>query len=114
MSSFMGDRLMSDMPGIELVDAQPGRLRLRVQQIKRDPIRAALLEREIGKVPGILSVEAKALTASVLIRVDPPRLNTPQAMEHLNTTLRRLLGNISDQDLAPWLARLQGWLASTS
>jgi len=104
---------MLELNGIEIVDVATGRLRLKVQQIKRNPLLALLVERELGNVPGITEVKATALTGSVLIHVDPLRLNTPQGMEALSHVLRSILREVSDEELAPWLDRLQGWLAAS-
>jgi len=104
---------MLELNGIEILDVATGRLRLKVAQIKRNPLLAMLVERELGNVPGITEVKATALTGSVLIHVDPRRLNTPEGMQALSGVLRAILHDVSEEDLAPWLHRLQGWLEAS-
>jgi hypothetical protein len=57
----MGDR------GIAIVHAVPGRIRLKISRLKRDPKYAVAIRDRLLALPGIRSVEANPLTASVVV-----------------------------------------------
>jgi hypothetical protein len=56
---------------MEILHALPGRVRLRVAGLKRDPALAQVLEGRIAGYPAIRHVEASPVTGNVLIRFDP-------------------------------------------
>lgn len=61
----------------------PGRVRIRVNEIKRNEARALSLKRMIEDAEGVRSVEVNSLTGSVLIRYDTASTDS-------NSLLRRL------------------------
>jgi hypothetical protein len=56
---------------VEILHAIPGRVRLRVAGLKRDPALAREIEGRFSADPAIQHVEASPVTGSVLIRFDP-------------------------------------------
>lgn len=74
--------------GISIHSAAPGRLRLRVDRVKGDPALADSINRRLADVPGILEVEARPLTGSVLIGYDLAALF--QSEDNLFNILREL------------------------
>jgi len=56
---------------IEILHAIPGRLRLRVGDLKRDPESAREIQERIADHPGVRQVEANPATGSVVIHFDP-------------------------------------------
>ncbi|HEX8203583.1 MAG TPA: hypothetical protein VF590_24115 [Isosphaeraceae bacterium] len=57
--------------GAEILHALPGRVRLRVAGLKRDPALAREIEGRLSADPAIRRVEASLVTGSVLILFDP-------------------------------------------
>lgn len=49
----------------------PGRLRLRLAALRRNPALAARLRHTLAPLPGVADVEANPLTGSLLVRYDP-------------------------------------------
>lgn len=49
----------------------PGRIRIRMAALRRDPRAAARVRQLIGACRGVLQVEANPITGSLLVRYDP-------------------------------------------
>jgi hypothetical protein len=81
---------------VRLAHASPGRIRLKVEEIKNDPRRAGDIEAKLRTVPGIHSAHANPLTGSLLLTYDEPVL---ESME-LPFAVAQVLG-ISLNDLDP-------------
>jgi hypothetical protein len=78
---------------MELIHAIPGRVRVRLPEIKADAERARQIEQMLGSLPAVRQAQANPLTASVLI--------------HYNCDqLAELLENTPDEQLSGWAARL--------
>jgi hypothetical protein len=72
--------------GLSVVHAIPGRIRVKLPQIKDDPELARAIPEWFVGVPGIQRVETSALTGSVLLLYDPDRLS-PEALGGMLPTL---------------------------
>ena len=81
---------------VRLAHASPGRIRLKVEDVKNDPQRAREIEVKLRTVSGIRSVHANSLTGSLLLTYDEPAM---ESME-LPFAVARVLG-ISLNDLDP-------------
>jgi hypothetical protein len=57
---------------VRLAHASPGRIRLKVDRIKSNPVKAAEIETKLRTVPGILSAHANPVTGSLLLTYDEP------------------------------------------
>jgi acyl carrier protein len=90
--------------GVRLAHASPGRLRLKVDDVKNDAQRARQLEDQLRTVPGIHSVEASPVTGSLLLTYDEPALDSLDSMEVPFSTAKAL--GISLNDLDPEDLRL--------
>jgi copper chaperone CopZ len=53
----------------------PGRLRMRVAAVKRNPEAARVARQRLSAVEGVLSAEANAVTGSVTVRYDQARIS---------------------------------------
>jgi hypothetical protein len=82
--------------GVRLAHASPGRIRLKVEDIKNDPHRAREIEVRLRTVSGIRSAQANPITGSLLLTYDEPAL---ESME-LPFAVAQVLG-ISLNDLDP-------------
>jgi len=61
----------ADAAGNEVVHAIPGRARVRIDFLKRNPAVARRLSERLANLPGMRRVEANALTGTVLLLYDP-------------------------------------------
>jgi cation transport ATPase len=86
---------------VRLAHASPGRIRLKVEDIKNDPQRAREIEAKLRTVSGIHSAQANPVTGSLLLIYDEPTL---ESME-LPFAVAQVLG-ISLNDLDPEDLRL--------
>jgi hypothetical protein len=73
-----------------IVSFIPGRVRLRLPELKNPALTAELLPR-IQALPGIKAAEIKTLTGSLLIEYDPQTLSTDRLIE-LGRDLARRAG----------------------
>ncbi len=86
---------------ITVVHCLPGRVRLRVAGLYRNPAQKERIERRIARQPGIRAVSANILTGTVLIRCDPTT-----SVEEVEAQLVRILVGVDELDQAqvqrPW------------
>ena len=87
--------------GVRLAHASPGRIRLKVDDVKNDPEKARDIEAMLRTVPSIRSADANPVTGSLLLTYDEPVL---ESME-LPFAVAQVLG-ISLNDLDPEDLRL--------
>lgn len=66
-------------PDAVIVHRLPGRLRLRLTELKNDPQALAAVAAELEAIPGMQAVEANALTGSLLLRYAGPEAAILQA-----------------------------------
>jgi TM2 domain-containing membrane protein YozV len=93
--------------GLEIVHALPGRVRLKVARLKRDPDLAREAQTRLAGVPGITAIEANPTTGSLLVCYEAERLKSLESLAALSEALGPLA-----PELDP--ARLSGWLAQAS
>lgn len=62
---------MKNEKDIQVVHALPGRVRLKLQQLKNNIAYAGPLQRRLLEVPGVTHLEANPKTGSLLIHYDP-------------------------------------------
>lgn len=93
--------------GLKVVHALPGRVRLKVAQVKGNKTLARRAEKKLAQVPGIKQVEAKANTGSLLIHYDPEVLFAAASMGILEETLGELFPEIEVVSLIAGLACLE-------
>jgi hypothetical protein len=74
----MGDR------GIAIVHAVPGRIRLKISRLKRDPKYAVTIRDRLLALPGIRRVEANPLTASVVVSYNESATTFPALVPSLS------------------------------
>lgn len=89
--------------GIKVVHYIPGRLRLRVEAVRRAPQIGRRVEEEFGRIHGVRKVRTNASTGSVLLEYDHAVVSSPETLEGL----RRAVGTVFG---ARELAELDGYL----
>ncbi|MDR0642632.1 MAG: heavy-metal-associated domain-containing protein [Treponema sp.] len=73
-----------------IVSFIPGRVRLRLPELKNQSLAGELLPK-IQEIPGVKAVEIKTLTGSLLIEYDPALISTERLLE-LGRDLARQVG----------------------
>jgi hypothetical protein len=99
----MGLAPMFDFEGIKISSFVPGRLRLRVERVKRDKDFAQAVEERLGAIDGIKQVDINGLTGSVLVSYDPAKLARPESLEALTAAAKELFPTFDASLLARWL-----------
>jgi hypothetical protein len=95
---------MFDFEGIKVSSFVPGRLRLRVERVKRDKAFARTVEERLGAIDGIRKVEINGLTGSVLVSYEPGKLAQPASMDALTAAAKELFPTFDSSLLERWLA----------
>jgi hypothetical protein len=65
------NRIVVDTGRVELLQAIPGRIRLRVPEIKGNPAKAREVEQQVGSLAAVRRIEVSPITGSVLVIYDP-------------------------------------------
>ena len=91
--------------GIKVVHALPGRVRVKVAQIKGNPELARQAREKLAGVPGIREVEANPLTGSVLVLFDLAA-SMAETVEPLGEVVAELFPEIEALSLISGLAAL--------
>ncbi len=83
-----------DLKGVRVAHAVPGRIRLKIDQIKGDPALAWDIEEQLSRIAGVSDVEANPTTGSVVVRfADAPPTATDSLLE-LSSTWPAALGTL--------------------
>ena len=85
--------------GVRLAHASPGRLRLKVDDVKNDAHRARQLEDQLRTVPMIHSVEASPVTGSLLLTYDEPAIDSMEVPFSAAKALGISLNDLDPEDL---------------
>ncbi len=88
---------------IRIVHAIPGRIRLKVAQLRHNPPLARGIQERLGAVRGIQGVEATPLTGSVLVLFDPQAVTAPDSLLTLSQTLNDLFPGLDLTQMADFL-----------
>lgn len=59
---------------IQIVHAIPGRVRLKIADIKNNPSLVRLIKNRLSAIAGIKRVEGNPITGTVLVQFDPQRV----------------------------------------
>jgi hypothetical protein len=65
----------------------PGRLRLRFQQLRRNPSDAARVSEHLSRIDGVLAVDAQPITGGLLIYYDVDKARGPALWNAMRATL---------------------------
>ena len=85
--------------GVRLAHASPGRIRLKVEEIKNDPHKAGEIEAKLRTVSGIQSAHANPLTGSLLLTYDEPALESMEMPFAVAQVLGISLNDLDPEDL---------------
>jgi len=82
------------LPGVRVVHAIPGRIRLKLRQIRGNAELAWEVEEQLSRIPGVANVEANAVTGSVLVVFAEHHATPALSLEHLATRWPSTLGTL--------------------
>jgi hypothetical protein len=89
--------------GVKVLSFFPGRVRLRVDDLKGNRILAETVITRLTNIPGIAHVETNTVSASLLVKYDRNRIAQPDAAQALGTALRELFPRLDFSRLEQFL-----------
>jgi Heavy metal associated domain 2 len=92
-----------EIPGIRVVHAIPGRVRLKIIYLRDNPELAREIRARLAGVQGIRRIEANPLTGSLLVLYDPEEITSLESLLTLSGTLIPVLPGLDLGDIAKWL-----------
>ena len=69
---------------LRIIHALPGRLRIKLYQIKREPQVADFIQKRLSLISAIHCVEINEITGSILIQYDPEEILKPDSLSLLS------------------------------
>jgi hypothetical protein len=90
--------------GVKIVHFIPGRVRLRIEKVKRVPQFADNIKQQLNPIPGIRNIDIKELTGSVLIEYDKQALTSQQSLDALTKALQNLFPAFDTKQITKWLS----------
>jgi hypothetical protein len=79
---------------VRVIHAIPGRLRLKVVEVKGNPALAGAIEDRLGAVRGIRQVETNPVTGSVLVVYAPEEVGSGESLDQLSEALAPLFPGV--------------------
>jgi len=95
-----------DNEGLTVVHAIPGRIRLKVPQVRDSPLFANQIEQRLATIPGIQKVTINPLTSSVLVLYDTAVVASPESFQAFAEPLSALFPGVAVKDLETLQAML--------
>jgi hypothetical protein len=96
-----------ELKGVTVMHALPGRVRLRLGRVQRNPKLARRAQEKLRRVPGIHRVEANPVTGSLLILYDLAMLTSVEALGPLGEIFGDLFPEVSLEELTTGLTDLK-------
>jgi hypothetical protein len=97
-----------DMKDVKVVSFIPGRVRLKVSELKDSPEFADKAQRALETVPGIKTIDLNPLTGSVLLTYEPNEITKPESTKVLSETLSELFPSLNISKMMAWLGARPG------
>jgi hypothetical protein len=88
--------------GIRIAHAMPGRIRLKVDQIRTDSSTATRIEQHLASLPGVYKVETHPRTGSVLILYDASSASTLAFHQGFAESLAALFPGLEREAFESW------------
>lgn len=89
--------------GVSIVHFIPGRVRLKVKGLRRDPQLRAWIRHQLAGIPGLLHMEINPNTEAVLINYDRRVVADPAHVDEVMVRLKRLMPDVDESVLRRWL-----------
>lgn len=93
---------------IKIVHAIPGRMRLKVGDVRENPTLAGELQRRLTSLPGVRTVEVNSRTGSVLILYKATAFTSTEALQELAKPLAELFPGVEINEVRSWMSSANG------
>lgn len=93
-----------EIKNVKVVHFMPGRVRLRVEDLKGMPELVRKVQSALGAVPGVERVEVKTLTGSIVIEYNAQSIRSTESREALSKVLTTFFPTLDVPKLLAWLA----------
>jgi hypothetical protein len=91
-----------DAAASKIMHAIPGRIRLKVAQIRDNPALAAQIQKRLGSVAGVQKIEANIRTSSLILLYDAAALSSPEGFRAFAEPLTALFPELTLPDFEAW------------
>ena len=103
-----------NLEGIRIVHAIPGRVRLKVDEVRENQTLAGELQQRLTSLPGVRKVEINPRTGSVLILYEAAVFGSAEALQELAQPLAEIFPGLELNKLQSWLSSANGASSSSS
>lgn len=97
-----------NLENIKIVHAIPGRMRLKVADVRENPTLAGALRKRLVSLPGVRTVDVNARTGSVLILYEATAFASAEALQELAKPLAELFPGVELSELQSWMSSPNG------
>ena len=87
---------------IKIMHAIPGRIRVKMAQLRDNPTLAAQIQEHLASIPGVQKVEANTRTSSLILLYDAAALSSPEGFRAFTEPLAALFPELTLPDFAAW------------
>lgn len=95
-----------DIDNVRVTHFMPGRVRIRMEDIKGNPETAEWVRSTLGEIHGVRATNVSIVTGSILLTYDRRSILTEQAAESLGSALNTLFPELDVAKLLIWLVSL--------
>jgi len=88
---------------VRATHAIPGRVRLKVPQLKQDPSFGTRIKEQFSAIKAIKQIEVNQVTGSVLVLYDPKEISLPSTLFSLLCSFRNLFPEVDIEQLKTFL-----------
>ncbi len=103
-----------DTAASKIVHAIPGRIRLKVAQVRDNPVLAVQIQKSLASIAGVQKVETSVRTGSVLILYDAVALSSPEGFHASVEPLAALFPGLTLPDFDAWQSFTNGAAGATA
>ena len=103
-----------DPASVELLHATPGRIRLRIPEIKVNPALASVLHKQLSSFQGVHRVEANPLTGSLVVHHDGAAETRDRIVRNIEAFEARLRELIAAATSSFGASGSRAWLIATA
>jgi hypothetical protein len=97
-----------NLEDIKIVHAIPGRMRLKVADVRENPTLAGELQRRLTSLSGVRKVEVNPRTGSVLILYEATAFASAEALQELAKPLAEIFPGLEINEVRSWMSSANG------
>jgi len=99
---------------IKIMHAIPGRIRVKVAQLRENPTLAAQIQEHLALVPGVQKIEANTRTSSLILSYEAAALSSPEGFRAFAEPLTALFPELTLPDFEAWQSLSTGEVAGAA